>query len=72
MLSALLWKDANVSHSLELIVYFHHEGYNFSLYPAFRKRASGIFLPPLIVPLSDGSFLVALGLMHGIASICNN
>lgn len=32
--TALLWQDASAARSLELLVYFHHEAYYFSLYPS--------------------------------------
>lgn len=67
-----LWKDASIGCSLELLVYFHQGGCNFSLYPSVQNRVSGIFLPLLIVPLSDGSFLIVQQFMNGIASIHNN
>lgn len=70
--TSLLWKDANIDCSLELVVYFHQETCNSSPYPSVQKRASGIFLLLLNVPLSDGSFLVALQFVNGIASVHSN
>lgn len=67
--TSLLWKDVNIGCSVELIAYFHQEEYSSSPYPSVHKRASGILL---IVPLSDGSFLVALHFLNGIASIHSN
>lgn len=65
------WLNHWIGCSLELVVYFHQDC-NFSPYLSVQKRASGIFLLLLIVPLSDGSFLVALQFMNGIASIDSN
>lgn len=70
--TSLQWKDASIDCSLELVVYFHQGVFIFSQYPSVQKRASDIFLLLLILPLSDGSFLVALYFMNGIASVHSN